>query len=985
MRVGRIVGVAMVGLIVGAGAGAQEPLVLAQEGVARAVIVPAEGNAVAAFAAAELERYLEQITGADFEVAGEGARLPREEGEGAAGVAGMARILIGDCPEARAAGLDVSTLKRDGSWRAVVGNDLLLLGRDQSAPVRMRWNEYVEMGSLFAVYDFLEDVCGVRFIKSGPFGEVVPPAATLTVPRDTVRDEPVFLDRSFYPFSARGYDLPDADAHEPAEGDTTWPSRTSWGLKLRWETQKMVAGCHSAHYLDFDKRFAADHPDWFALLPNGERAINTPRGSYLCYSQPGLIQAWIDDARAYFAGEPPQSRGLTTWNKGGYGVEFMVDPHDSYPYCQCEDCQRVYRADPEQDFSEIIFGAVARVAEAVSDFDGRYISTLAYGPKVQPPKTVTLPDNVRVRLCVNGALYHSMPGTRDTQLDLVRRWSERMEGDLVLWIYPDQARPGKPIAGVPEIAPHAMAEFLRAVRPYVAGCFFENESTAETFRFLDEYITMKLLWDPEQDVDALLADYFRSFYGPAAEPISALYARLEELWRQVYTIYGGDRPRFASRVDLWEKIYTEEELERLSALVTRAEELARGDEAYAWRVALMREEMVGRLQRNRQTYERELGVAAQTESTCYRAQAAPDADGLLPMSAWEGVRHEVLRPAMGTEGLHVLTHFKTSWTPEALHLLIEAEEPDPGNSATKLDREADDPDLWTDQTVEFMLTCEDPRIMSDVRYHVLINDRGVVADLSNSLGASDWGWDSGATVAVERTESGWVARVAAPWAAMGIADPEALGRVAFNVVRHRARRNLEPEYYSWSQAPEDGGWTESTLHGQLIFSADAPPPEPENLLQNGSLDAPNERGLWFAGWASPSSNADNIFRDSLIRWDGAAAARLEATEPEAVTLLQYVDAVQPGRTYRFSCKVRLENIEAAEAGHNGAYVNFCAPNFNEFVPATALTGTSDWRNIEFEATTADAFPEGRRPYIRLKIDGCTGTAWFDEARLIEIR
>jgi hypothetical protein len=65
-------------------------------------------------------------------------------------------------------------------------------------------------------------------------------------------------------------------------------------------------------------------------------------------------------------------------------------------------------------------------------------------------------------------------------------------------------------------------------------------------------------------------------------------------------------------------------------------------------------------------------------------------------------------------------------------------------------------------------------------------------------------------------------------------------------------------------------------------------------------------------------------------------------------------------------------------------VNFNAPNFNRFVPMQALTGTSDWRNIEFEATTADEFPEGRRPYVRLKIGNCTGTAWFDEAKLIEV-
>ena len=217
-----------------------------------------------------------------------------------------------------------------------------------------------------------------------------------------------------------------------------------------------------------------------------------------------------------------------------------------------------------------------------------------------------------------------------------------MEGDLVLWLYPNAARPTKTIAGVPEIQPHAIAEFITAMKPYVKGAYFENESTAQTFRFLDEYVIFKLLWDPDQDVDALLDDYFTSFYGPAAEPIAAMYAHLEELWREVYTLYGGDTPRFASRVDLWEKIYTEDALAELDVLVEQAAALGQGDEAYEWRVAMIRDEMVGRLHDNRATYERELGVAAQTETNCYRAQAETGADGLLPLSAWEGWPHEVL-------------------------------------------------------------------------------------------------------------------------------------------------------------------------------------------------------------------------------------------------------------------------------------------------------------------------------------------------------
>ncbi len=954
---------------------AQEPLVVAKDGRALAQIVTADRGGVAQFAAQELKRYLDETTGTEFEIVAEAAASPR--------------VFVGRCQASDVAGLDVSRLKRDGYYRGVVGDDLFLLGRDADGPVKMLRYHYNEVGTLFAVYDFLEDVCGVRWMKAGPHGEVVPKIPTLAVERAMVKEEPFYLDRSLSQFGLHGYDYPDADKHATLSEQSAWhePDRELLGFRLRWETQKFVAGCHSSHYLEFDERFADEHPEWFVLLKNGERGINMPRGSYLCYSHPGVIQAFADDARAYFSGQPPESRGLKTWRKCGYGDEFMVDPHDSYPYCQCEDCQRVFRADPEQDFSEIIFGAVAKIAEAVSDFEGKYITTLAYGPKRKPPKTVVLPKNVRVRLCVRGPIHHTLPGSRTEQMALIKQWSERMEGDLVLWLYTNAARPGGKIPGVPEVEPHAIGEFLRAVKPYVMGAYFENESTAETFRFLDEYVTMKLLWNPDQDVDALLEDYFTSFYGSAAEPIKQLYAKLEELWRKTYTLYGGDHPRYASRIDLWEKVYTEQELSALDELVKQAETLAKGDQAYEWRVALVRDEMLGRLHANRHEYERTLGVAKQTETTCYRAQVEPGHDGLLPLQAWDDVPHEVLGPAMTTEKLYVLTRYKTQWTPDALHLLIECEDPDLASSATAVDREVDDPNLWKDQTAEFFVTYHDERIMSEAQYQVLINDRGVIADHSRALGESDWSWSSEAVVKVSRDEHGWHLRVAVPLDALGIADPMKIGRVSFNVVRHRPRRGQEPQYYAWAPASQKGGWGESVRHGQLVFSEDVPPPVPVNLLRNGALDEANEKGQWFAEWLVPSDNRDNIFRDEEVRWDGAAALRLEAKEPETVTLLQYLEPLKPGTAYRFKCKVKTEDIQADEPGHNGAYVNFYAPGFNRFVPMQALTGTTDWRNVEFEATTApaDKWPEEPKFYVRLKIAGCTGTAWFEEASLVEVQ
>ena len=952
----------------------QDPIILARDGQALATIVTADRDGAVRFAANELKRYLDRVTGATFSIV---ATAPNPT-----------RIFVGECPQARAAGLNVAELKRDGFYRVVRGDDLFLLGRDAPGRFRISLHDKKEHATLFAVYDFLEDVCGVRWCKSGPHGEVVPHVPTLAVKREAVKEEPFFVDRSLCQFGLHHYKYPDADKHAEKESS----DRTRWGLRMRYETVAFVEGCHSSYYLKFAKRFAGEHPDWFALQKNGERAIDTPRGAYLCYSHPGVIDAFSKDARAYFSGQPPASRGLKTWRKCGYGDELMVDPHDSYIYCQCPTCLKTYEADPDQDYSEIIFAAVAKIAEAVKDFEGKYITTLAYGPKRQPPKTVVLPENVRVRLCVNGPIYHSVPGSRKEQLQLIKAWSGRMEGDLVLWLYNNAARPGGRVPGVPEVEPHAIAGFLRAVRPYVKGAFFENESTVHTFRFLDEYVVLKLLWDPDQDVDQLLDDFFAKFYGPASTPMRRFYARLGELWKRTFTLYGADRPQFAGRIDLWEKIYTTEELTRLGQVLGEAEEKAKGQEAYAWRVTLIREELLGRLEQNRADFEQTLGVAKQTQVTCFRSAVEPRADELLPAAAWQHVPRERLGPAPWRsrynkgQGLSVLTHFMVLWSPRSLHLLIEAEEPDMEGSATYLDREPDDPSLWKDSTVEFFVTLHDERIMSLSTYQILINDRGVFSDHAKQLGKQDWGWDSRATVTVDRSQNGWTARVAVPFESLGITDPLKVGRAAFNVVRHRSRRSVPPELYSWSAA----GWGEPSRHGQLIFSPDRVSPQPRNLLNGGGLDDPATGSPQpLADWIVTRDDLPHVSLDTKTRWDGKGSARLHRDTPGSATVLQYLPLLKPDTQYRFRCKVKTENVEPGPGGKyprlNGVYANFYVPGANLHIPRKAITGTTDWRNIEFTARTARDLGKNPRFYVRLKMRNATGTAWFDEAEVREIQ
>ena len=84
------------------------------------------------------------------------------------------RIFLGDCERARAKELDVTALKRDGFYRAVIEGDLYILGRDNPEPRWHRggWVEFARLqyGTINGVYDLLEDYFSKFY---GPAGDAI--------------------------------------------------------------------------------------------------------------------------------------------------------------------------------------------------------------------------------------------------------------------------------------------------------------------------------------------------------------------------------------------------------------------------------------------------------------------------------------------------------------------------------------------------------------------------------------------------------------------------------------------------------------------------------------------------------------------------------------------------------------------------------------------------------------------------------------------
>ncbi len=219
---------------------------------------------------------------------------------------------------------------------------------------------------------------------------------------------------------------------------------------------------------------------------------------------------------------------------------------------------------------------VNQVAKAVEkDYPNKLISTLAYQFTEAPPTGIKPRPNVRVRLCpISCCFAHpfeqdSLKSTRKF-LTHLQDWAA-ITNNLYIWHYSiDFAHYLMPFPD--------FAEFPADIRLYqrsgVRGIFFEGEyagwgggSDAE----LRSYVMAHLLWNPDQDVNALVNDYLNGVFGPAAPQMCAYYDLMQSTVKDpTHHIRCYDAPKSS--------IFTQDFLNRANALFDQAGKLPLDDQ-----------------------------------------------------------------------------------------------------------------------------------------------------------------------------------------------------------------------------------------------------------------------------------------------------------------------------------------------------------------------------------------------------------------------
>lgn len=971
---------------------------LARDGRATCeIVVGRDPYPVAAFAAAELQTFLGKVIGEEPPV------VATRSGE-------VPAIYVGSSEWASAWYRDLWSLPRDAFVIRAVGDIVFIGGRDdlRANPMRNLRGDY-ERATIFGVYEFLERFAGVRFYFPGEMGTIVPRDPGLSVPGITLYEEPDFDQRRIYAGpGARWYEELD-----PAEATRT---RILTFLRHRQETFTIPC-CHGLARRALADRFGEEHPEWFALLPNGARdtdmALPGHRG-HLCYLSPGLRDQIYRESEAYLLGKPAESvdmrtrRGHVAFDHNAFRPGYVdLGPQDGLgesQWCQMPECKAYW---DEGRQGELIWGLVADIGNRLkaNGIPG-YVTNFAYGIVRDVPE-VELPDNVLVQVCISGPWNDRIEAQRQANDELIKAWNRKLTSGSKVWLwnymnnYNGQVPPG-----VPPLSTELIEGYYSRLAPHIRGAFNESEIDYWLHNYLNYYVFFRMMWDSSTDVAAVVEEHHRLMFGAGAEPMGRFFARLEDIWttnflgQVIDTPLGPQRLRRSDR-EVWDEIYTDEVMAELEDCFAQAAERAAAEPESRQRIEFMRRTFFAEMLRARDAYRLlQRGV----EDLEMVVRPLPEGgeivlDGRLDDPAWEAAEYVGMVP-LKTDRAVVRTAVRLLWTPSTLYVGFDCEEP-AMDRLYVTERAADDGDMWKDAGVELFLN---PSADRTHYHHFMINALGNLADAAcRRLGGvemeSDYSWNSGAVVKTWRGEDAWQAELALPVREILGRDLQPGEVWVANFCRNRNIHGgaaTDNQLQTWSPFLKRG-FHNLPNFGRLRFAA---PEEqaPEPLLLDGRLDTPlagRMVGAWY--WpAEPAQHAAFALDPEVFR-AGGQSQRIhwaDAQNPQSLHLTQFLPRLEPGRHYLLTFWVRAENVEPAEGltGHNlnhwGGYanLNFGSPkqrSNNQFMPQAGLRGSFGWTQIGLPIHAPEVFDEGARPYLRMSLVNATGTIWYDDIRLRE--
>lgn len=439
--------------------------------------VSAQASAPEQYAARELQKYLEEMSGCRLEITHEPAQGPA--GEPPANGKG---IYIGfrNAPASLLEGLDTAGFGKEEYIIRSDGKDMLIAG---GAP----------RGTLYGVIGYLSDHLGCRWYTR----EVtkVPTRTSIELSPVEDRQQPAFEYREPYYREAQN---PEWAVHNRTNPSIA-PIPDSLGGS--YITYPFV---HTFYQLVPPEKYFRAHPEYFAEVGG----VRKGEEAQLCLTNPGVVKVATATVFGWISEHPEAN-------------VFSVDQNDGYGYCECRNCKALDEA--EGSHSGTLLHFVNQIADTVAKvYPDIKLQTLAYAYTEVPPKTLRPAPNVTIRLChYNYCSAHALGTCPDHE-----PFIERLEGwrdiadRITVWDY--------------------FTDFDRYLMPYpnfetvkynpkfyadrnVIGLFAQGNNVPENgggeFTELRAWVFSQLMWDPDRDGQRLIEEFIRNVYGDAGSYI----------------------------------------------------------------------------------------------------------------------------------------------------------------------------------------------------------------------------------------------------------------------------------------------------------------------------------------------------------------------------------------------------------------------------------------------------------------------------------
>lgn len=720
-----------------------KPIVLVEDGKAKATIcVMGKRSSGLNQAIANLQHFVKEATGASLTVV-DGKITPPA-------------LVLGDCDAAKALGLVGKDMPVEGFAIKTATDQVFVVGHDAAIPGSSVTSE----GTAWGICEFLERFVGVRWYFPEALGQSVPKNATLKIDPVWLEDAPVFRKRIMWPPMGNPWN---------GSGVPLMPVQTFLRGGDSWPHQLVV---HSPDWSKVEE-YTKKRPEVFQLRSDGTRDF-----SMLCYGHPRTLETYLENIALRFANKPSAPIGVA-------GDAITVSPADAEIACYAPESRKLW--DPKGG----MYGSASKVVgkfaadlgrEVAKRHPGKTVLYLPYLNYTTAPEGVEFPPNVEVQLCgMPGLAQYKEPDIAKTEQENIDRWVKLTGRKIQGWHY--SCWPEDRTKAV-YLFPHTIQAFYRGNRDKTVGTFINGVHDHWPRQHLSLYCWLKLLWNPEFNVDAAIEEYCKRMHGPAAQTVRELVALQIDQWEK--SRWPGGR---MSAKAIHEVSFPRKTVRQMETLLAKAKQEVAGDAQASKRLAYYAGPFAEFFKESKDYHE----GSSLRPLLAQKVGENPKIDGKLDDEVWK--RAQEIPFVLGWDKTKKAPKYPTTvkavWTFEGITFGFRMTEPTPDRLERGI-KGRDDSMAWWDDNVEMLFDVTGKN--EGEFYHFIYNPNAAVADAKGK----DFTWSGdGIKAATHVGKDFWSLEVFVPYSQFPEAAKPGSGSntVWFgNFTRHRvADQGLKPK------------------------------------------------------------------------------------------------------------------------------------------------------------------------------------------------